>query len=185
MTARLLVVAALSAIGCAHHEPAAGALAVPIATRALTVDGAQEGPDWNQRAARVVLAGGDGPARPFSDARFLRDDGALYVGLYAADEDVRSSDAFDVDLGELALRVDVRGRVTPAVPGVKVAIDVDEETTIDRPDDFDEEWKVVLVVPQAALGPHDGGTTAHVARCDTPKDGVTRCGAWSGRLALE
>src|SRR5204863_9815163 len=91
-------------------------------------------------------------ARPYDKERFLGDDHDLLVGLYAADEDVRSTDAIDVTIGALALRVDPRGRVTPAVPGVRAAVDLDEDTSLDQPDDFDEEWVVELAIPLAALG---------------------------------
>ena len=127
---------------------------------------------------------GDAEARPHSEARFVRDARNLYIGLYAADEDIRSTDAFDVALGTLALHVDVRGRVTPALPpGAQVAVDIDDETTIDVPTDFDEEWKVMLAIPLDAAGLRGSeGMHVHLARCDTPKDGVTRCGAWDGAL---
>ena len=59
-------------------------------------------------------------------------------------------------------------------------MDVDE--TIDDARDEDEEWVVELALPLAALPP--GATAIHAARCDTPKDGVRRCGAWEDRLAL-
>jgi hypothetical protein len=167
--------------GCGHRrtEAPAAAIEVPLAKGTIVVDGKQEGPDWNGVAVREVFVAGAEPARPHSEARFVRDGRNLYVGLYAADEDVRSTDAFDVTVGALAMHVDVRGRITPATPpGVQVAVDVDEETTIDVPGDFDEEWKVMLAIPLDAAGLRGD---VH-ARCDTPKDGVTRCGAWDGAL---
>lgn len=122
-------------------------------------------------------------ARPYSEALFLSDDQDLLIGLYAADEDVRSTDGFDVAIATLALRVDVRGRITPALPGARAAVDLDEETTIDRPDDDDEEWAIELAIPLDAIGGLRAATPAQIARCDTPKDGVTRCAAWRGVLA--
>jgi hypothetical protein len=185
-SSELVLAGALALAGCGHRraDPAPAALDVPVARGTILVDGKQEGPDWNGVALREVFTSGDAEARPHSEARFVRDGRNLYVGLYAADEDIRSTDAFDVTLGVLAMHVDVRGRVTPAPPpGVRVAVDVDDETTIDVPSDFDEEWKVMLAIPLDEAGLHGSEPShVHVARCDTPKDGVTRCGAWDGVL---
>jgi hypothetical protein len=186
---RAIVAAVLilsSACGHRGSDTKRAALIVPRAAGAIALNGEQVGTDWNGRATRVVFTAGTEEARPHSEARFLRDDHDLFIGLYAADEDVRSTDAFDVAVGALAMHVDVKGRITPSPPpGVRVAVDVDEETTIDKSDDFDEEWKIVLAIPLDRLGVEQGAPiAAKTSRCDTPKDGITRCGAWEGDLSL-
>jgi hypothetical protein len=198
-----LIAAALVVIagpGC-HKDRAAGAgsgSAAPVAAPApvrsgplvvasvsapLPIDGEWER-DWNDRAARVVFAatGGTGEARPYSEMRLLRDGDALLVGLYAADEDIHGDEAFELAIGAVHLRADAAGRITPAIAGARVAIDLDG--TRDQPGDYDEEWKLELSLPIAALGVAAGATVpVEVARCDTPKDGVKRCGEWRGALA--
>ena len=62
------------------------------------------------------------------------------------------------------------------------AIDFDEGT-LDDPRDDDEEWVDELAVPLTLAGPPL--LAVHVARCDTPKDGVERCGVWAARVAAE
>jgi hypothetical protein len=154
---------------------------VPAARAPIPIDGEWEA-DWNDRAARVIfhVKGGEGEARPYSEVRFLRDRDALLVGLYAADEDIRSTEAFDLALGALHVKVDATGALVPPVPGAKVAIDLDG--TRDQPDDYDEEWKLEVSIPIAALGDASATVPVHAERCDTPKDGVVRCGAWDGAL---
>ena len=69
---------------------------------------------------------------------------------------------------------------TPPIAGARAAVEVEE--TLDDPRDEDEEWVVEAAIPLAALP--DGGGALHARRCDTPKDGIERCGAWDGPLAL-
>ena len=128
----------------------------------------------------AVFTAGGAEARPYSQIRLLRDARTLYVGLYAADQDIRSTDAFELAIGPLALAIDARGRIAPPLPGARAAASVDE--TIDDPHDEDEEWVLEVAIPVAAVPP--GATAIHAARCDIPKDGVRRCGSWEGPLAL-
>lgn len=67
-------------------------LHVPHAKGAIVLDGDMDDPGWLRESARTnAFTGADGePARPYSDARFVYGDGVLYVGLYAADEDIRA-----------------------------------------------------------------------------------------------
>jgi len=169
--------------GCQKRRAAAPPVApgeVPMVTGPIAIDGELHEPDWNGRA-RVAVFGAEGAeARPYSQIRLLRDEKTLYVGLYAADQDIRSSDVFELVIGGLSLTVDAKGRIAPPVPGARAAVDVDE--TIDDPRDEDEEWVVELAVPLAAIPASAAAIRA--ARCDTPKDGVRRCGAWDGPLVL-
>jgi hypothetical protein len=196
--AELLLLAALAIAGCgkkrdrepeSHAPPpatrpvAVSPITVPAARAAIPIDGEWEA-DWNDRAARFVLhePGGAAEARPYSEVRLLRDGDALLLGLYAADEEIHSNEAFAVTIGGLSFHATAGGKLEPAVPGAKVAIDVDG--TVDHPGDYDEEWKLEISIPLAAIGGEPAARVPfHVARCDTPKDGIERCGAWDGELA--
>jgi hypothetical protein len=139
----------------------------------VVVDGDWDEPAW-QKAQRGQFADGGALARPSSEVRFVRGEKALYVALYAADEDIEPSDAFHLTVGSQHVRVDAAGHVTPA--GVIAKVGLDEGTLGDAHDD-DEEWVV-----EVALPPAPAGTAVSAARCDVPKDGVKRCGSWSGAL---
>jgi hypothetical protein len=179
MLAGLLALAA-----CKRHRDALPvALApgeVPMVTGPITIDGELHEPDWNTLARYAVFTVDGREARPYSQIRLLRDAQTLYIGLYAADQDIRSSDAFELAIGMLALSIGPRARLTPPIAGARVAADVDE--TLDDPRDEDEEWVIEAAIPIAAIPP--GATTIHARRCDTPKDGIERCGTWDGPLAL-
>ncbi len=99
---------------------------------------------------------------------------ALYLGLYAADENIESSDAFAVDIGGRGFRFH------PTDRGPDVGIDMDG--TLDDPHDDDEEWLVEARIPLASL-PH-GDVRVVVRRCDRVKDGTERCGTGQATLHL-
>jgi hypothetical protein len=152
---------------------------IPTTSAPLKLDGELGEHDWSVRSLRHVLTGPDGaPARPYSQIQLLHDEGYVYLGLYAADENIQSNEFFDLHLGALALHANVIGTVTPAVPGLRVA--VDRDGTLDDPSNDDEEWVLEIAVPIATVVP--GVWT--IGRCDTPKDGVERCGSWSGQIAF-
>jgi len=158
-----------------------GPIAVPRARAPIPIDGEWE-PAWNDVAARVIFHARDAvstEARPYSEMRLLRDRDALLVGLYAADEEIHSNETFDVTIGALHFTVDATGAIAPPIAGAKSAIDLDG--TRDQPGDYDEEWKLELSIPLSALGA--GEQPIKASRCDTPKDGIERCGEWSGALA--
>lgn len=195
-----LAVAVALSCGCKRHEPAVrdqpsdrGAVAkpragdvIPHTTGPIKIDGEWHEPDWPQTALRGQFVGDDGQlARPSSELRLLHDDKDLIVALYAADDNIQSTDAFDLTVGKLALRFDATGKVTPATPGVRAAVDMDEGT-IDNPKDNDEEWVVELAIPLAQTGLAPGAhVPIHAARCDTPKRQPQRCSSWAGSLTVE
>lgn len=157
---------------------------VPMADEPITIDGKLTEHAWNDRARVAAFVDGNAEARPFSQIRLLRDDKTLYVALYAADQDIRSTDKFQLVVPPLVMWFDPRGQMTPAVAGAKVAATADD--TIDDPRDEDEEWIVEAAIPIRSL-PIEATletTWVHAARCDTPKDGVKRCGGWNGPLSL-
>jgi len=147
---------------CALHPPAA-----------IVCDGELDEPAW-RRAERTGPFLDDAGARaaPYSDARFVVAGDALYVALYAADEDIRSSDAFTVEIGDRRLRFG------PTDRGPDVGVDLDG--TVDDPRDDDEEWVVEARIPLAGLP--RGAVPVRVARCDRLRDGRERCG--SARVVL-
>lgn len=188
--ARLAVVALLI-VGCkrhaAKHEPPAARLPdeIPQRTGPIKIDGEWDEDDWAKRALRGQFVSPNGElARPSSEVRFLHDDADLIVALYAADEDIQSTDAFDFTVGTLALHVDSTGKVTPPTPGVRAAVDMDEGTR-DNANDDDEEWVVELAIPlaKAGLAP-DVHELVKATRCDVPKDKIRRCASWSGQLTI-
>ena len=53
-------------------------------------------------------------------------------------------------------------------------------------DEDDEEWVVELAIPLELVQLRPGTHQAvRAARCDTPKDGVKRCGHWAASLTTE
>jgi hypothetical protein len=128
---------------------------------------------WAVRTGPFVNAGGQ-PAAPYSDARFVVAPTSIYLALYAADEDIRTTDRFDVEIGERTLHFG------PADAGPDVGIDMDG--TLDNPDDLDEEWIIEARVPRTGLP--RGDVPVHVRRCDTPKDGIEKCGEARTTLRL-
>jgi hypothetical protein len=181
MARRLELVAALAATACGKpHEAVPASPAIPRATSAIAIDAEIDTRDWTARAWRADFTTPDGElARPSSELRMLHDDTHVVIALYAADEDIRSSDAFEVSIGTVALRFDAAGRATPKLDGVRTAIDRDG--TLDDPGDDDEEWIVEAAIPYTAAGPLE----IHASRCDVPKDGLQRCGSANGRFVLE
>lgn len=169
----------LLVLAACHGDPLVPG-GVPVARGAITVDGELREADWNDRARFATFLAGDAEARPHSQVRLLRDATTLYVGLYAADQDIRSTDAFELALGSLHVRVDARGKVAP--PDLVAAVDVEDDETIDDPRDDDEEWTVELAIPIARV-PADA-TSVRATRCDTPKGGAPRCGGWIGPLIV-
>lgn len=131
-------------------------------------------------------------ARPYSEARLFRDRDHLYLGVYAADEDIEEkTDAFFVSLASgpgatLELRLSPRGNVTvkPALTStraqIRTAVDVDG--SIDDPKDSDEEWLVEAAIPWS-LVPGEGPITALISRCDQPHGSKVACG--EARLLLK
>jgi hypothetical protein len=87
------------ALAKSHAKPPAAILTgnvmelhVPPAKGAIMLDGDMDDPGWLHGCARTnafLTADGD-QVRPYSDARFVYADGFLYVGLYAADEDIHA-----------------------------------------------------------------------------------------------
>ncbi len=166
-------------------------LRVPRIAAAPKLDGELTDDAWHAdvRTHAFVDAGGQ-EARPFSEAHFLADAGTLYLGLYAADQDIEPSDAFHLSIRDpgdaavsYALDISATGAVTgtraqqPWKSGLELAIDRDGTPGDAR--DEDEEWVVEAALPLAAIGAGSANAIAlTVSRCDTPKGGARACGSW-------
>ncbi len=173
-------VAVVIGAGCKDHrqaEPHVGV--VPRTTTAIKIDGEWDEPDWSKRALRGQFLGDDGQlARPSSEVRLLHDATSLYVGLYAADDNIEATDAFELEIGAHKWTVSALGKIAPEIAGA--VIGVDRDGTVDDPSNNDEEWVIELAIPRP-----EGQTLLRASRCDTPKAQPQRCGAWAGMVTLE
>lgn len=158
-------------------------LVIPQVAQPIQIDGELDETAWLAPARTGQFTDVHGEvASPYSDARVLRDDQNLYLALYAADEDVRSTDAFVVSFasarGTKTLRFTADGK---APRGTRARNDLDG--TLDAAVDDDEEWLIEAAVPLSAIPfGADGEVTATFTRCDVTKDHVRRCGSWRGTL---
>ena len=172
-------------IGCGNKRAERAPLGIPRTTGVLKIDGELGESDWNNRSLRHVFTTPTGEqARPFSEVRWLHDETHLYVGLYAADENIQTSDFFDLHIGDLAFHIDATGKLAPPHPEITAGLDRDG--TLDDPSNDDEEWVLEVVIPLAATGlSASTAKPVSASRCDTPKDGIARCGSWSADAKLE
>lgn len=146
---------------------------VPAVAESPVLDGALHESVWRDTDARSgAFVVGVQAARPHSDARFVSRDGTLWIGLYAADQNIVTGDFFRITLGEQIVTVNARGVVTgPA----RAACNVDG--TIDDAEE-DEEWTVEVAFPL----PHvQGRVPVVVERCEV---GDPTCGRFSATLVL-
>jgi hypothetical protein len=199
----------------ASLEDGALVLRVPHAEGNIVLDGDMDDPGWIRQSARThALLGPDGvtAARPYSEGRFVWGDGFLYVGLYAADEDlhaqgsqhdvpVEGDDTFHLvfsdgkidrvlDFNPMGILTDGTRPAGSDAPldlawesGAHVSYEVDG--TINKSTDHDEEWVIEMAIPFEALGLRgEKGERIGVAlqRCDKLRNGVTSCGSWGQSL---
>lgn len=151
-------------------------LIIPQVAAPISIDGELDEVAWHSPARTGPFTDATGnTAAPYSEARLLRDDQFVYLALYAADEDIRSTDAFVVTFS--SPRGHATLRFSPKGPGTDV------DGTVDAPADDDEEWLVESAIPLAKIPfGSDGSVTASITRCDVTKDHVRRCGSWRGTL---
>jgi hypothetical protein len=170
-------------------------LHVPHAGGTILLDGDMDDPGWLKETARTKgFVNADGlPARPYSDARIAWADGHLYFALYAADDDIRSTDSFHleltgsnwvrtIDVTPLGIVTDaqrVNGSELPWKSGAHVSHELDG--TIDDDRNEDEEWVLEMAIPFESLaldGKRGEEIGFSVHRCDRPKHSASRCGSW-------
>jgi hypothetical protein len=178
---KLAIIAVVGALAACKQEPSKlDPIMHRVENTRIALDGEWDEPAWNARSQRgVFLADSGTEARPYSEIRLLRDETHLFIGFYAADEDIKSDDAFDLSAGTFAMHVTAAGRVTPGTARAAV----DRDGSLDDAHDDDEEWVIESAVPLAALGVSP--VTIHASRCDVTKDGVKHCGSWQGLVDLQ
>ena len=176
----------LLAVSCSREKPAPPPPVAPCTPRVfnasrvatpIKVDGELDDDAWGDAMPSGTLKGArDEKAMvAHTEARAVWDDDALYVALYAADEDETSRDVMRVELGDLALRVRVSpdGKVDcqPATACDGVVAKTMADGTLNDASDDDEEWEAELRVPWARLGgrPASREVPFDVVREDRPK----------------
>lgn len=158
--------------GCSVCPPPVLDLRRP--SEAPAVDGKLHEAAWRDTDARTgAFMLGAEAARPYADARFVRNGDTLYIGLYAADEDVRSGDFFRVTLDDRVTTVSARC----AVGGAPVRAACDVDGTVDDPAE-DEEWTVELALSIAGA---DERVPVFVERCEAHGE---HCASFTATLAL-
>ena len=101
-------------------------LDAPRAKSSPVIDGKLDEPVWRRAPSTGAFAGQGVVAH--TELRASWDAQALYLALYAADEDIGKEDEISVTIGE---------RTWNVIPGTA---GVDSDGTIDDPSDDDEEW---------------------------------------------
>jgi hypothetical protein len=169
----------LLAVSCAKKPaPCAGlTLEATHAATPPTLDGKLEEELWHKTPDTGALR--EASAGPLvvthTEVRVLWDDKALYIGWYAADEDIGSSDVLEAELNGKRFEV----RPTTHTP----TVEVDSDGSLDNPLDDDEEWTAELVVPWSALGLAAPPETlaADFRRVDQPKHSQPRHQRWNAQ----
>lgn len=166
-----------------------------VSTAPVVLDGKLLEEDWrNTRSTGPFLSETYGkPISPHSELRALWTEAALVIGLYAGDEDLRSSDAFTLRVvgkgAPLLLRISARGELScpsdagadACLPASALTSAVDADGTFEDASDFDEEWLAELVIPWATLGfdAPPASVQLNAWRTDTPKGATPRTTAWA------
>lgn len=125
-----------------------------------TLDGQLDQPVWHAaRATDAFVAPRRAAPVPHTEARASFDDEALFIALYVADDDMRSTDRVRVEFGpDLAIEASPDrqlrchpGKGTCGALGIQAAFSVDGD--VDSAAQEDEEWVVTLRVPWRTLAP--------------------------------
>lgn len=182
-----VVLLALLCFGCPRARPAftGPKLTALRVAQAPTLDGAAEEEDWIKTASTGAFGSvaDGGLLSPHTELRALWNDDALWLGLYCADQDLRSTDAIHLTLRtpiELTLAVSASGKLTGAPEGARVAVEVDGTLDADDGED-DEEWVAELELPWASAGLKQPPASLEVLawREDTPRGAEARTVSWS------
>ena len=117
---------------------------------------------------------------PHTELRALWTKRALWLSVYCADQDLRSTDAVHLRLGKDLELIAAASGTLKGAPGVRLAVDLDGTLDDDDGED-DEEWAAELEVPWSALGLDAPPPSLEVTawREDTPKGAAARTVSWS------
>jgi hypothetical protein len=194
---RRAILAACLAAACGstpEPEPAPPITLEAPRADAITLDGELDDAAWRsvQPTARFVDATRGVLVPPYTEARVVCERDALVVAIYAADEDLRSSDRVGLvlhrpDGATFVVEVSPAGDLLWHAPGAAggapptgVAAAIDADGTLDHDDLEDEEWIAEIRVPWSALGRAGAGDVrANFFRRDQPRDGTMRTLAWT------
>jgi hypothetical protein len=192
---RLVLAAVFALAGCAKHashtDPAAPSVVVAVPRAPVPPQPHQElldGHEWAVSFHGPPFLDASGFPRPHTHLQFMADEKNLYVGYYAADQDLRTvprpgdsrgalGDRFTLHVGSLEVVLNPKGAVQ-VPPGVEVTTRVDG--SVDRSSNDDEEWVAEIVIPWSQLGPgaRQEGLRFRALRTDAPKRAPERALAW-------
>ena len=185
----LLLLAGCSRLSCAEAPPPASRVVevprTPLPPR--KVPPLLNGERWSISYHADPFVDAHGLKQPHTHLQFMADDTNLYVGYYAADEDLRTKprptdprgsvgDRFTLKIGPMEIVLNPKGGTVP--PGVELETDVDG--TVDVSNNEDEEWLEQLSIPWALLGPRakEDGVLIRALRTDAPRRESERALAW-------
>lgn len=188
---RLVIAVYLALLaGCAKScatpaAPAAPAcpvevLVAPHAVHTPTLDGEGNEHDWLEATPTPAWNAADGgQGRPHSEGRATWNSEALYLLLYAGDEDLEPEDFMGATLTggngkPVTFAVSPTGKIDGPY-GIQAAVDRDGSLS-DAGDD-DEEWVVEVAVPWSMLGRADEVGVSFL-RSDQPKTAERRLLSW-------
>jgi hypothetical protein len=167
MGARAWCGMALLLAGCQCPSPVSQAQAAPAAPKCVpkilvahkgtpVIDGELDEPVWHSAAATEAFVDkGSRKVVPHTEARAAWDAEAMYLVLYVADADLRSTDHVTVRLANgLVIEATPNGKVRCGggdceASGVIAKFEVDGDVDADKEED--EEWAVELKVPWKVL----------------------------------
>jgi hypothetical protein len=197
VTVACLLGAALMGSGCEKPSPPPAPAPAPVAvlphltgvrsSEPMVLDGKLDDEAWKRGESSPTFVDVDGrhPVVPHTEARAAFTAQALWVGIYAADEDLISDDAVGFTAFAGTTR-QTRWSLNPAgalsCGGALCSADagearvrglVDADGTLDARADDDEEWAAELELPWPVLGLKPGGLLpVTFFRRDRLKDGT-------------
>lgn len=183
----LAACARCSAPAPAPPAPPPVTIEIPRTRGPIVIDGEAEEETWPNAWRSPPFEDAKGRHSPHTELRLAGDDEKLYVLVYVADEDLRTTaraddprgtgDRVRLSLGPLTIVLSPGGAALTG--GVKAAMDVDG--TVDDGDDDDEEWVTEVSVPWTAVGgdqARDEGVLVRAVRLDAPRGERERALAW-------
>jgi hypothetical protein len=191
--------AAGSGSSAARATCAVKVLQAARATTRPTIDGKLSEPDWRRASSSKAFVDAQHPTAtvPHTEVRLLWDARALYVGFYAADQDIRDADwvaaSFRARQGAEPLRwtlaptsrLQCSARVAQSCARARGVLAADDtDGTLNNASDEDEEWTAEMVLPWSSLGMGAAPSATERLRLnffrrDQPKGAPARQLVWS------